>query len=134
MFGVLKHHPDFASRYVAPRRVDVWLPPHYEEAINKAFPVVYMQDGQNLFTPQTSFLGIDWGIDEAMERLSAEQRARVAIVVGIWNTPLRAQEYMPQRPLELVRQKRGALRQSAPMPARRSLSDPYLQFLVTELK
>jgi predicted alpha/beta superfamily hydrolase len=90
MFGTLKHHPDFASRNVAPRNVDVWLPPRYEQATSEAFPVIYMQDGQNLFTPQTSFLGIDWGIDEAMARLSAEQRGRAAIVVGIWNTPQRA--------------------------------------------
>src|ERR1044071_4432803 len=129
MFGALTHHPDFASRHVAPRQVDVWLPPTYEEATIAAFPVIYLQDGQNLFTPQTSFLGIDWGIDEAMERLSAERRARAAIVVGVWNTPLRAQEYMPQRPLELIHQKRRVLRQSTPMPARRSLSGPYLQFL-----
>jgi enterochelin esterase-like enzyme len=102
MFGALKRHPDFASRHVAPRHVDVWLPPSYEEATSEAFPVLYMQDGQNLFTPQTSFLGIDWGIDEAMERLSVEQRARAAIVVGIRNTPQRGQEYMLQRPLEVV--------------------------------
>jgi predicted alpha/beta superfamily hydrolase len=134
MFGALTHHPDFASRHVAPRNVDVWLPPSYEEATSEAFPVIYMQDGQNLFTPQTSFLGIDWGIDEAMERLSVEQRARAAIVVGIWNTPQRAQEYMPQRPLELASHTRQALRQSAPVSARTPLSDQYLQFLLTELK
>src|SRR6266404_5577089 len=119
MFGALTHHPDFASRRVAPRHVDVWLPPNYEGATGEAFPVIYMQDGQNLFTPQTSFLGIDWGIDEAMERLSAEQRARAAFVVGIWNTPLRAQEYMPQRPLEMLKRPRS----SAPAFARQPLSD-----------
>jgi predicted alpha/beta superfamily hydrolase len=134
MFGALNHHPDFASRHVAPRHVDVWLPPSYEEATSEAFPVLYMQDGQNLFTPQTSFLGIDWGIDEAMARLSVERRARAAIVVGIWNTPQRAQEYMPQRPLELGSRTRRKPRQSAPMSARQPLSDQYLQFLLTELK
>src|ERR1044071_679556 len=112
MFGALTHHPDFASRHVAPRQVDVWLPPTYEEATIAAFPVIYLQDGQNLFTPQTSFLGIDWGINEAMERLSAEQRARTALVVGIWNTPQRGQEYMPQRPLELISRTPSAARQS----------------------
>src|SRR2546423_13900358 len=128
MFGALTHHPDFASRHVAPRNVDVWLPPSYEEATGEAFPVLYLQDGQNLFTPQTSFLGIDWGIDEAMARLSVEQRARAALVVGSWNTPQRAQEYMPQRPLEMVKRPRP----SAPAFARQPLSDQYVQFLVTE--
>jgi len=134
MFGTLQHHPDFASRHVAPRHVEVWLPPSYGEATSEAFPVVYMQDGQNLFTPQTSFLGIDWGIDAAMERLSAEQRARAAMVVGIWNTPQRAQEYMPQRPLEMVNRTRRESRRPAPVSARKPLADQYLQFLLTELK
>jgi predicted alpha/beta superfamily hydrolase len=95
MRGALKQHPGFASYYVAPRTVEVWLPPHYRDTPGRRFPVLYMHDGQNLFNPQTSFLGVDWGIDEALGRLITEQRARAAIVVGIWNTPQRAQEYMP---------------------------------------
>jgi len=91
-----------------------------------------MQDGQNLFDPQTSFLGVDWGIDEAMRRLTAEQRVSAAIVVGIWNTPQRSQEYMPQRPLELRRRKeQGRLGRAA---VRKPLSDRYLKFLLTEVK
>ncbi|MGH7965825.1 MAG: alpha/beta hydrolase-fold protein [Candidatus Binatia bacterium] len=54
MLGELRHHPGFASRYVASRNVDVWLPPRYQEAANRSFPVVYMHDGQNLFDPKTS--------------------------------------------------------------------------------
>jgi len=91
-----------------------------------------MQDGQNLFDPQTSFLGVDWGIDEAMRRLTAEQRVSAAIVVGIWNTPQRSQEYMPQRPLEQRRRKeQGQLGKAA---VRKPLSDRYLKFLLTEVK
>jgi predicted alpha/beta superfamily hydrolase len=93
-----------------------------------------MHDGQNLFDPQASFLGIDWGIDEAMQSLSAAKRARAAIVVGIWNTPQRSQEYMPQRPLELPgrsRKGQGLLGRAA---ARKPLSDRYLKFLLTEVK
>jgi predicted alpha/beta superfamily hydrolase len=66
------------------------------------------------------------GIDEAMRDLIEAGRARGAIVVGIWNTPQRSQEYMPQRPIELFRS-RLAWR-------RPPLSDRYLKFLVRELK
>jgi enterochelin esterase-like enzyme len=47
----------------------------------------YMHDGQNLFDPKLSFIGVDWGIDETMTRLIAEGKIREAIVVGVWNTP-----------------------------------------------
>ncbi|HKA54501.1 MAG TPA: alpha/beta hydrolase-fold protein, partial [Candidatus Binatia bacterium] len=130
-----RRHPGFASRYVAPRHVDVWLPPHYQDTSGR-FPVIYMHDGQNLFDPQTSFLGVDWGIDEAMRRLTAAQRARAAIVVGIWNTPQRSQEYMPQRPLEMssgVQRERGQL-QLGKGAARKPLADRYLKFLLQEVK
>jgi predicted alpha/beta superfamily hydrolase len=130
MFGTVQRHPEFTSRYVAPRHVDVWLPPCYADTPSCRFPVLYMHDGQNLFNPQTSFLGIDWGIDAALRGLLAEQRARAALVVGIWNTPQRAQEYMPQRPLELVSPTRREPRPTA----RKPLSDQYLQFLLQELK
>jgi len=133
-FGVLRRHAGFASRYVAPRHVDVWLPPHYQDTPSRRFPVIYMHDGQNLFDPQTSFLGVDWGIDEAMRGLTSAQRARAAIVVGIWNTPQRAQEYMPQRPLELLSRTQRERRQSGKGAAREPLSDRYQQFLLTELK
>jgi predicted alpha/beta superfamily hydrolase len=51
MLGELKHHPRFASHYVAPRIVEVWLPPHYQDTPSRHFPVIYMYDGQNLFNP-----------------------------------------------------------------------------------
>ena len=125
-FGVLRRHREFPSDYVAARNVDVWVPPEYEEASNRRFPVIYMHDGQNLFDPQSSFIGVHWGIDEAMRDLTAARRARAAIVVGIWNTPQRSQEYMPQRALEML-----------PVQLRRRqnpLSDRYLKYLVEEVK
>ena len=61
-----------------------------------------------------------------MRDLIEAGRARAAIVVGIWNTPQRSEEYMPQRALELF---------SLQLARRRTpLSDPYLKFIVQELK
>jgi enterochelin esterase-like enzyme len=95
--GTVEHHADFPSKLVQPRHVDVWLPPSYGKQPDERYPVVYMHDGQNLFDPTKSFLGVDWGVDEAMTRLIEEGRIREAIVVAIWNTPHRSLEYLPLR-------------------------------------
>jgi predicted alpha/beta superfamily hydrolase len=92
-----------------------------------------MHDGQNLFDPALSYIGVDWGVDEAMTKLIAEGRARDAIVVAIWNTPLRLQEYMPRKPVA------GALlpigvEGMGELPAASIVSDDYLAFIVHELK
>src|SRR6266550_9239244 len=57
------------------------------------YPVIYMQDGQNLFDPAMSFAGT-WGVDEALAW--ASRRGLDAIVVGIPNMgPARIAEYDP---------------------------------------
>lgn len=76
------------------RDILVWLPPSYERA-NRRYPVLYMQDGQNLFDAGTSFAG-EWGVDETMDRLARE--GCEAIVVGIPNMGVRRiDEYSPFR-------------------------------------
>ncbi len=95
--GTAKTHESMPSKYVAARRVDVWLPPGYDENAARRYPVLYMHDGQNLFDPALSYIGVDWGVDEAMTRLILERAVREAIVVGVWNTPKRFEEYMPAK-------------------------------------
>ena len=57
------------------------------------YPVIYMQDGQNLFDPALSFAGT-WGVDEALSW--ASRRGLDAIVVGIPNMgAARIAEYDP---------------------------------------
>ena len=58
----------------------VYLPPSYAVSTRR-YPVLYLQDAQNLFDRATSFAGVEWQVDEAMEALSAE--GLEAIVVGI---------------------------------------------------
>ena len=59
------------------------------------YPVIYMQDGQNLFDPAQSFAGT-WGVDEALSW--ASRRGLDAIVVGIPNMgDARIAEYDPFR-------------------------------------
>src|ERR1044071_2382684 len=64
------------------RPVYVWLPPSYSEADHRTYPVLYMHDGQNLFSDDVAF-GREWQVDEAMHRLQA--LGLQAIIVGIPN-------------------------------------------------
>ncbi|NJD32277.1 MAG: alpha/beta hydrolase [Gammaproteobacteria bacterium] len=130
--GTLLRYPSMPSQHVAARNVDVWLPPGYGKDTGKRYPVLYMHDGQNLFDPATAFGGVDWGVDEAMTRMIAAGEVREAIVVGIWNTPKRREEYMPQRAVK------GVVDFNVPgserVRAEEIISDEYLAFLVDELK
>jgi predicted alpha/beta superfamily hydrolase len=62
------------------RDVDVYLPASYRTAGTRRYPVVYMQDGQNLSDPATAFAGT-WDLEAALERLAA--RGLEMIVVGV---------------------------------------------------
>jgi predicted alpha/beta superfamily hydrolase len=74
------------------RSLYVYLPPSYDRS-DRRYPVIYMQDGQNLFDARLSFAG-EWGVDETIDRLSDE--GIEAIVVGIPNLgPERFDEYSP---------------------------------------
>lgn len=115
------------------RDITVYLPPSYHSAGDRRYPVLYMHDGQNLFDPAFSYTQTDWGVDEAMTKLIAEGRAREAIVVGIWNTPLRLQEYMPRKPVTGATLAIG-IEGMGDLPASSLVSDAYLDFLVHELK
>ena len=55
---------------------------------NKTYPVLYMQDGQNLFNEQTAF-GKEWGVDECLDTLE-QQLHKECIVVGIDNGSINA--------------------------------------------
>jgi len=97
------------------------------------YPVLYMHDGQNLFDPALSFIGVDWGMDEAATRLMQDECGGGVIVVGIWNSPLRWREYMPDKPLAGL-QGRALRTRFAEQAGGEPLSEAYLKFLVRELK
>lgn len=74
------------------RDLAVYLPPSYGHG-DRRYPVLYMQDGQNLFDPEASFAG-SWRVDLAMNRAAA--RGLEGIVVGIPNAgEERIAEYSP---------------------------------------
>lgn len=133
MIGTLNHYPNFPSRHVMPRQITVWLPPGYAADGKTRLPVLYMHDGQNLFDPETAYGGVDWGIDETLDRLIAAGEVPATLVVGVWNTERRWQEYLPQRPFALERGREAQARLGAEFGSG-PLSDAYLRFLVEEVK
>ncbi|HVI82223.1 MAG TPA: alpha/beta hydrolase-fold protein [Chthoniobacterales bacterium] len=66
-------------------RLRVYLPPGYDENDLASHPVVYMQDGQNLFFPEEAFRGQDWGISETSETLRAMSAVEDFVIVGIYS-------------------------------------------------
>jgi predicted alpha/beta superfamily hydrolase len=62
----------------------IFRPAGYDENTLARYPVLYMQDGQNLFFPQEAFLGHDWMVDETLTILDAMNLVREAVVVGIY--------------------------------------------------
>jgi len=75
-------------------RVKVYEPPGYRENTLKRYPVLYMHDGKNLFFPEEAFLGVEWEIDETMDRLDAMNAIKLALVVGIYANE-RDKDYTP---------------------------------------
>jgi enterochelin esterase-like enzyme len=119
------------SKHTDPRRVVVWLPSSYRPG-GPRHAVLYMHDGQNLFDKGTAGYGMEWKVDEHLDQLIRSNQVRPTIVVGIWNTPKRLQEYVPSKAFASLpddyRGKVKALYGGDP------LSDGYLKFIVRELK
>jgi predicted alpha/beta superfamily hydrolase len=87
---------DVESRHgILKRHVIVWLPPEYAKEPERRFPVLYMHDGQNVIDAALSFAGDEWGIDEAIVRLSSAGRLEPMIVVAPFNSADRHLEYWP---------------------------------------
>jgi predicted alpha/beta superfamily hydrolase len=96
------------------RDVDIYLPASYASGVS--YPVVYMQDGQNLSDPSIAFSGT-WDLDATIDRLS--WTGVDAIYVGVHNAG------------------RRRLAEYSPFPDPRhggGDADDYLEFLVHTLK
>ncbi|PYX48104.1 MAG: hypothetical protein DMG79_12665 [Acidobacteria bacterium] len=103
--GDLRLH-EFRSRiFHNTRFLRVWLPPDYDDAAaaSRHYPVLYLNDGQNLFEASTAFNGIEWQVDETADRLIREGAVPPMIIVGMDNAGReRIREYMPHRSLHPI--------------------------------
>ena len=126
--GIVQSHPQFDSRILGNRRdVLVYLPPGYGRARRRRYPVLYLHDGQNVFDAATAYAGVEWGADEAAQRLIEKGWIEPLIIVAVANTGVqRIHEYAPTRGIidssaRRKRRSRGWLRR-------------YGRFLIEELK
>jgi len=121
--GRIERLAQFASKNVAPRHVDVWLPADYSDS--KRYAVLYLMDGQNLQA---------WGADAAMARLMKDGKVPDTLIVAVWHgAEQRYAEYFPQKVLAAVP---TTLRHEYVSKAQngKAQADAFLRFLVEELK
>jgi predicted alpha/beta superfamily hydrolase len=91
-------HAGFHSELLPDDRdITVFLPPGYDEAPDRRFPVLYLHDGQNLFDPDRAFKrGEHWRAGETATALIEAGAIEPLLIVGIANTgPRRLHEYTP---------------------------------------
>src|SRR5208282_1104664 len=97
VLGVLEITPFSSKIFHNTRMLRVWLPANYGSPRNahRSYPVLYMQDAQNLFDDATSNAG-EWQVDETVEHLVGSFKVPPMIVVGIDHAgEKRSSEYLP---------------------------------------
>ena len=62
-----------------------YVPAGYRENTLKKYPVLFMQDGKNLFFPDEAFGGRDWSVDDSLQLLDGMNAIDKVIVVGIYS-------------------------------------------------
>ena len=125
--GNIQEHRGFRSNIFANRRdVLVYLPRGYRR-FRMRYPVLYLQDGQNVFDAATSFSNVEWGVDETAQRLIRQNLIEPLIIVAIANAgDERIHEYAPTR---------GVIDSNAKRKKRsRGIARNYGRFLIEELK
>ncbi|MNO28481.1 Endo-1,4-beta-xylanase Z precursor [compost metagenome] len=79
------------------RDIYVYLPPSYEEAVNRRYPVLYAQDGQHMFA--SDGMGGSWEMHLTADRLSRKGQMREVIIVAVSSiSDQRASEYFHEHP------------------------------------
>ena len=98
--GGLRLHEFHSRVFRNTRLLRVWLPPRYDAPDNVArqYPVLYLNDGQNLFDRSTAFGRVEWQVDETADRLIRQEVIPPLVIVGIDNAQSdRIREYLPYR-------------------------------------
>jgi predicted alpha/beta superfamily hydrolase len=65
------------------RRITVLRPRRRTPAAGDGFPVLYLNDGQNLFDPSRAFAGVTWNVQDTVARLVRRRLIPPLVVVGI---------------------------------------------------
>jgi len=125
------------SRFLGTNRtVRVFLPRSYDTDPKKRYPVLYVHDGQNVFSsagPDCCFGWGNWNLDGTADGLAAEGRMREIIIVAIDNSRYRYQEYRGPAH-HYSKRELSALKRPPPGANDESRFENYGAFVVKELK
>lgn len=134
--GTLKRYTAFCGALNASYTVDIWFPEGYDAGSETRYPVIYMQDGQNLFDPSISFAKVAWEVDKALGRLIAAGEVTAPIIVGIHNRGVdRPADYIPEKPItEYMNKHQQTLSGMDAVTGGKYYGDEYAAFVATELK
>ena len=78
-----------------PRSLHIYLPPSYDTNPERRYPVLYLHDGQNVFSSAGTNIAFGWGnweLDKTADELSRAGRMREIIIVAVDNSRDRYQE------------------------------------------
>ena len=125
--------PDFHSEILEAeepgnqRIIYAYLPASYGENPLASYPVVYMHDGRNLFDAASSISGIEWEVDETVERAWEETGAiDEVIVIGI--------DQLVTIDGALQNRRRGEYNPTTTTITLPPIGDLYAEMVATELK
>src|SRR6056297_1059064 len=65
------------------RNIRVYLPPSYDLKDDKHYPVLYIQDGQNIFDPEESYSGTAWDLHKTADYMIRKNLIEEIIIVAV---------------------------------------------------
>jgi enterochelin esterase-like enzyme len=121
-----------ASKFLeANRAIHICLPASYEKEPNRRYPVLYLHDGQNVFSSAGTNVAFGWGsweLDKTVDELCRTGKMREIIMVGVDNSSARLKEYSGR-----VNSTRAVATNPASATGNTAFEN-YAAFLITELK
>jgi len=88
---------EFPSRFLgSARMVRIYLPPSYARETGKRYPVLYLHDGQNVYSSAGTNVAFGWGnweLDQTADELSRSGKMQEIVMVAVDNSPARYAEY-----------------------------------------
>jgi len=135
--GRLLKEEKVTSRFLAGERgVRIYLPPSYDKEPRRRYPVLYLHDGQNVFSSAGDRCCFGWGsweLDKTADRLIAEGRMQEIIMVAVDNSRSRYKEYRGH-----VHPEGGKPRKTSRAAETNTVDntrfEAYTKFLIKELK
>lgn len=85
-------HSDYLTEY---QTLIIYLPPGYDLGFFDRYPVLYMLDGERYFLESKEENKTQWSMKKTLDRLIKEGKIDKMIVVGIYSTDNRTNDYTP---------------------------------------